>query len=304
MAATALTFRAVRSSFRHHSLPIRRHLHSPCFLTSLASPCSIPSSTAPSRCYHSHAGSSVFDSSIHPDRDVGARIGEVVLTTKFGHDLLLDPLLNKGTSFPMEERERLGIRGLVPPRLPEAKTEAALAKQVKRIMRRYFELSSPIGKYAYMVALQDRNEVLFYQCLILYLEELAPIIYTPTSDTQQRERILCCTLPPLHSHPSSACADDSVGLACQTFSSIFRRPRGMYFSAADKGLMQAMIWNWSHTPHTLPPSTLAPSPHLLTSNPLLTLSPRSPTSPPLLPQAHVRRGDHCGDGRQPHPWSR
>ena len=123
----------------------------------------------------------MFDSSIHPDRDVGARIGEVVLTTKFGHDLLLDPLLNKGTSFPMDERERLGIRGLVPPRSPDAKTEAALAKQVKRIMRRYFELSSPIGKYAYMVALQDRNEVLFYRCLIDYLEELAPIIYTPTS---------------------------------------------------------------------------------------------------------------------------
>ena len=64
----------------------------------------------------------MFD--VNKDVASGAKIGEVVLTTKFGHDLLLDPLLNKGTTFPMEERERLAIRGLVPPRLPEAKEHA------------------------------------------------------------------------------------------------------------------------------------------------------------------------------------
>jgi hypothetical protein len=53
----------------------------------------------------------------------GAKIGEVVLTTKHGSDVLLDPLLNKGTAFPMEERERLGIRGLVPPRVPLTKRD-------------------------------------------------------------------------------------------------------------------------------------------------------------------------------------
>ena len=62
---------------------------------------------------------------VNPDHH-GAKIGEVVLTTKFGHDLLLDPLLNKGTSFPLEERERLGIRGLVTPRIPEPKKKLAL----------------------------------------------------------------------------------------------------------------------------------------------------------------------------------
>ena len=120
----------------------RRAVYSPLwqpvrFLSSLSSspPLSL-SPVPPSSPYHSHSGSSVFDSTLHPDRDVGARIGEVVLTTKFGHDLLLDPLLNKGTSFPLEERERLGIRGLVPPRLPEAKKEAlAVGKQAHRQAR-------------------------------------------------------------------------------------------------------------------------------------------------------------------------
>ena len=84
------------------------------------------------RLYHSHAESSVFE--INPDHH-GAKIGEVVLTTKFGHDLLLDPLLNKGTSFPLEERERLGIRGLVTPRIPEPKKQLALQVRERRLAR-------------------------------------------------------------------------------------------------------------------------------------------------------------------------
>ena len=168
-----------------------------------------------------------------------------------------------------------------------------MQKQVKRIMSRYFELSSPIGKYAYvrcsrthhsvflpssyptawrahpsflcvlwqMVALQDRNEVLFYRCLIDYLEELAPIIYTPTSVFLHR----CSALQPSPRNCLTPChAVFSVGLACQTFSSIFRRPRGMYFSAADRGVMQAMIWNWSHPRTLFRPSPIPlPSSHLL-----------------------------------------
>ena len=114
----------------------------------------------------------------------------------------------------MEERERLGIRGLVPPRVVPNKKDA-LVWQVKRIMARYNELTSPIAKYSYLIALQDRNEVLFYRCLIDNIEDLAPIIYTPT-----------------------------VGIACQAFGSIFRRPRGMYFSAYDKGNFLAMTYNW------------------------------------------------------------
>ena len=63
----------------------------------------------------------------------GARIGELCLTTKHGESVLLDPLLNKGTGFLMEERERLGIRGLVPPRFP-ADNKAALQSGVSRVM--------------------------------------------------------------------------------------------------------------------------------------------------------------------------
>ena len=110
-----------RLSLWKHARQLSRPLaYSPrCLPSVLPATCFTPAAV-----YHSRAGSSVFDSAIHPDRDVGARVGEVVLTTKFGHDLLLDPLLNKGTTFPMEERERLGIRGLVPPRIPDAKKEA------------------------------------------------------------------------------------------------------------------------------------------------------------------------------------
>jgi malate dehydrogenase (decarboxylating) len=87
-------------------------------------------------------------------------------------------------------------------------------------MNRFYELPSPIMKYTYLTQLQDRNEVLFYRCLVDYLEELAPIIYTPT-----------------------------VGAACVNFATLFRRPRGMYFSAADRGVMHAMTFNWSQHCH-------------------------------------------------------
>lgn len=149
----------------------------------------------------------------NPQSD-GARIGELVLTTKHGDAVLLDPLLNKGTGFLQEERERLGIRGLVPPRHPFSH-ESALQAGVNRVMNRYWSIPRSIEKYSYLIALQDRNEVLFYRCLLDNIEKLAPIIYTPT-----------------------------VGEACQSFSSLFRRPRGMYFSYADKGNMHSMVWNW------------------------------------------------------------
>jgi malate dehydrogenase (oxaloacetate-decarboxylating)(NADP+) len=145
----------------------------------------------------------------------GAKIGDAILTTKHGFDILHDPSLNKGTAFPIEERERLGVRGLVPPRLPTS--EGSLEWQEKKIMVRFRELKDPIHKYKFMNSLHDRNEVLFFRCLSNNIKEIAPIIYTPT-----------------------------VGTACLNFGTLFRRPRGMYFSAADKGLMYSMTFNW-HT---------------------------------------------------------
>ena len=142
------------------------------------------------------------------------KIGEVILTTKHGVNVILDPLLNKGTGFTLEERERLGIRGLIPPRVFEEKD--VLNWQVKKIMGRIREENmNNIDKYTYLCSLQDRNEVLFYKCVEEYLEEIAPIIYTPT-----------------------------VGEACQKFAYLLRRPRGMYFSANDRGHMRSMTFNW------------------------------------------------------------
>jgi malate dehydrogenase (decarboxylating) len=84
----------------------------------------------------------------------------------------------------------------------------------------HWQIPTAIGRYSYLIALQDRNEVLFYRCLIDHIEQLAPIIYTPT-----------------------------VGEACQHFSGLFRRSRGMYFSYADRGCMHSMIWNWVSRTH-------------------------------------------------------
>jgi hypothetical protein len=131
----------------------------------------------------------------------GALIGQVVVTNRHGYDVLVDPQLNKGTGFTYDERERLGIRGLVPPKsFGNAKT--SLEEGVKRVLDRYNEFNSDLRKYVYLMNLQDRNEILFYRILIDHLAEMAPIIYTPT-----------------------------VGQACSRFGTLFRRPRGMYFSA-------------------------------------------------------------------------
>ncbi|KAG0264170.1 Malic enzyme [Mortierella polycephala] len=135
----------------------------------------------------------------------------VQTTSKHGMDVIHDPLLSKGTAFSMSERERLGIRGLVPPRTQE------MDKQLKRIIRNLRECKTPLEKFIFMNALQDRNETLYYRLLIDNLEELSQIVYTPT-----------------------------VGEACQRFHSIYRRSRGMYFSSLDRGQMSAMVHNWPH----------------------------------------------------------
>lgn len=141
-------------------------------------------------------------------------IGEVALTTKHGVNLINDPLLNKGTAFSLEERERFGIRGLIPSRIIH---KHSIEWQSEKILMRLRSQPTNLDKYLYLMGLQDRNEVLFHRCLLDNLEEIAPIIYTPT-----------------------------VGEACQKFALLFRRPRGMYFSSEDRGHMHAMSFNW-HT---------------------------------------------------------
>ena len=131
------------------------------------------------------------------------------LPPKLGLDLLQDPRLNKGTAFTERERDALRLRGLLPPRV------FTLAEQHERIMENFRAQTSDIQRYVFMVALQDRNETLFYHAVIEHLAEMMPIIYTPT-----------------------------VGEACARFGHIFRRPRGLYVSAADRGRVRDVLRNW------------------------------------------------------------
>ena len=141
-------------------------------------------------------------------RPVGlSAFGEPV--AKQGASILMDPLLNKGTAFSEGERDALGLRGLLPPRV------SSLAEQVQRTLGAMRRKPDPIEKYIYLVNLQNRNEVLFYRLVIDHLEEIVPLIYTPT-----------------------------VGEACLQYGSIFRRPRGMFLSLRDRGRMAAVLRRW------------------------------------------------------------
>eukprot|EP00850_Spirogloea_muscicola_P004278 SM000018S03643 [mRNA] locus=s18:481361:486207:+ [translate_table: standard] len=123
--------------------------------------------------------------------------------------VLRDPALNKGTAFTSEERQRMGIRGLLPPRVE------ALDVQAKRAMALLQSFSEPINRYLMLSSLNQTNETLFYHVLINYLEELLPIVYTPT-----------------------------VGEACLKFGDIYRAAQGMFFCHEDKGHVRAMLDSW------------------------------------------------------------
>lgn len=124
-------------------------------------------------------------------------------------EVIHDPYLNHGTAFSAEERERLGLRGLVPPR------KQYLEQQIERIYASFSRLEKPLDKFQFCSMLMDRNTVLFYVFFIRYFREVAPIVYTPT-----------------------------VGLACEKFHAIYRRTRGMYFGLEDRGHFKSMVHNW------------------------------------------------------------
>ena len=126
-----------------------------------------------------------------------------------GADWLHNPVFNKGTAFTEAERDALGLRGLLPPHVQ------TMDEQVARVMANFHAKSSDLERYIQMVGLQDRNETLFYRVLMNHLEEMMPIIYTPT-----------------------------VGKACQEFGHIFRRPRGFYISSNDRGHIEKILHNW------------------------------------------------------------
>jgi malate dehydrogenase (oxaloacetate-decarboxylating)(NADP+) len=126
-----------------------------------------------------------------------------------GIGLLRNPALNKGTVFSERERDALGLRGLLPPHVCSA------AEQEARVLENLRRVADPLAKYIALEALQDRNETLFYRVVIDHIDEMLPIIYTPT-----------------------------VGLACQQFGHIYRRPHGLYVTAADRGRVDQVLSNW------------------------------------------------------------
>jgi malate dehydrogenase (oxaloacetate-decarboxylating)(NADP+) len=129
-----------------------------------------------------------------------------------GVKLLHDPVRNKGTAFSEEERNALGLRGLLPPRVHSQ------SEQVQRVLGNLRRKPSDLERYIYLVGLQDRNETLFYRVVIDNIEEIMPLIYTPT-----------------------------VGQACQEFGHIFRRSRGLYVTLEDRGAVAQVLRNWPHS---------------------------------------------------------
>ena len=109
------------------------------------------------------------------DFDLDTTTRDVLLTIKArGRLLLVHPMVNRGTAFTFEERERLGLQGLLPNRV------TTIEEQLRRVYAQYSRSPSPLAKFIQLQQLRDRNEVLFYRLLSEHLEEMMPIVYTPT----------------------------------------------------------------------------------------------------------------------------
>lgn len=126
-----------------------------------------------------------------------------------GVELLRNALYNRGTGFTEAERDAFGLRGLLPARV------LSLENQVARILENLRKKPTDLEKYVYLLDLEDRNETLFYRILIDNIDEMMPLVYTPT-----------------------------VGLGCQQYGHIFRRPRGLYLSAGERGHIRELMDNW------------------------------------------------------------
>ena len=126
-----------------------------------------------------------------------------------GTALLGNSFLNKGTAFTDRERDALGIRGLLPPRI------FPLREQVARALGNFRRKPDALEKYIFLTTLQNRNETLFYRLVQDYAEEMIPIIYTPT-----------------------------VGQACLEYGAIFRRPRGLFISIRERGRIAEILRHW------------------------------------------------------------
>ena len=125
-----------------------------------------------------------------------------------GRSLLENPMYNKGSAFTEVERDAYGLRGLLPPHID------TIEEQVIRAYNAFVEAKDDLQKHIYLRQLQDSNEILFYRLLAEHVEEMLPIVYTPT-----------------------------VGTACQRFSQIYRRPRGIFISYPNRGNIRKILAN-------------------------------------------------------------
>ena len=132
-------------------------------------------------------------------------------STPTGIELLHNAGLNKGTAFTEDEREQLGLRGLLPPHVHTMK------EQVERVMWNHRRKETPLARYIHLLSLQDRNEALFHRVCLEHIEMMLPIIYTPT-----------------------------VGQACQEYGHIFRRTRGCFIAPKHRGRVADVLRNWPY----------------------------------------------------------
>jgi malic enzyme len=141
---------------------------------------------------------------------------DCVAVHAYGRPLLADPLTNKGTAFSADEREALHLDGLVPPAV------CTIEQQLERVYENFRAKQTPLERYIHLASLQDRNETLFFRLVHDHIEEMMPVLYTPV-----------------------------VGEACQKFSHIYRRPRGLYFAHEQRDAIEKILAN-----HTAPPAVI------------------------------------------------
>ncbi len=141
---------------------------------------------------------------------------EALTVSVSGSALLADPLTNKGTAFSEEERAALHLDGLVPPAV------CTIRQQLARVYENYRAKQTPLERYIHLASLQDRNETLFFRLVHEHLDEMMPVLYTPV-----------------------------VGEACQKFSHIYRRPRGLYIAYEQRDAIVSILAN-----HATPPAVI------------------------------------------------
>jgi malic enzyme len=134
-----------------------------------------------------------------------------------GRSLLINPFTNKGTAFTARERDQLDLWGLLPPAV------CTIGQQLQRTYESYQAKPTDLEKFIYLTSLHDRNETLFFRLVLEHIDEMMPVVYTPV-----------------------------VGEACQEFSHIYRRGRGIYVSYDQRDKIEEILSNY----HTSDPSVI------------------------------------------------